>query len=76
MILDEVLSALDSESREKVLKILEDMKNDHTIIIIERKKDVLVKSDNIIFLNEGDVIASGTHQELLKNRHYKKILEN
>ena len=76
MILDEVQSALDSESREKVLKILEDMKNDHTIIIIERKKDVLVKSDNIIFLNEGDVIASGTHQELLKNRHYKKILEN
>ena len=72
MILDEVLSALDSESREKVLKILEDMKNDHTIIIIERKKDVLVKSDNIVFLNEGEVISTGTHQELLKNRHYKK----
>ena len=76
MIFDEVLSALTVESRERVLKILEEMKQDHTIIIIDRKKDILTKSDHIILLEEGKVVEEGMHQELLHHRPYKKVIEN
>ena len=76
MIFDEVLSALTVESRERVLKILEEIKQDHTIIIIDRKKDILTKSDHIILLEEGKVEEEGTHQDLLHHRSYKKVIEN
>ena len=76
MIFDEVLSALTVESREKVLTILEEIKQDHTIIIIDRKKDILTKSDHIILLDEGHVENEGTHQDLLRHRPYKKVIEN
>ena len=76
MIFDEVLSALSIESREKVLSILEEIKQDHTIIIIDRKKDILSKSDHIVLLEEGKVEVEGNHKDLLHNRHYRKVIEN
>ena len=63
----EVLSALSVESREKVLNILEEIKQDHTLIIIDRKKDILSKSDHIVLLNEGEVEIEGEHKTLLHN---------
>ena len=76
MIFDEVLSALSIESREKVLSILEEIKQDHTIIIIDRKKDILSKSDHIVLLEEGKVEVEGNHKDLLHNRRYRKVIEN
>ena len=76
MIFDEVLSAFTIESREKVLNILEEIKQDHTIIIIDRKKDILTKSDHIVLLEEGKVEVEGNHKDLLHNRHYRKVIEN
>lgn len=75
MIFDEILYSLDNESRNKVFEVLDEIKNEHTIIIIDKKIDVLKKSDNIILLNDGCIISSGIHDQLLNNKLYKQIIE-
>ena len=76
MIFDEVLCSLNNESRTKVLKILEDIKENHTIIIIDRNLEVLQNADNIIFIDSGNVISTGKHLELVENKLYKSIVES
>lgn len=76
MIFDEVLCSLNNENRLKVLNILEKIKQDHTIIIIDKKIDVLSKSDNIILLENGEVFSTGNHFELLQTDLYNQIIEN
>lgn len=76
MIFDEVLCSLNNESRTKVLKILEEIKENHTIIIIDRNLEVLQNADNIIFIDSGNIISTGKHLELLKNKLYKSIVES
>jgi ATP-binding cassette subfamily B protein len=71
LILDEATSALDSES-ELVIKDLVDelSKQGKTIIIIAHKLQSIVKADKIIALKKGEVVETGTHQELLKAEGY------
>lgn len=76
MVFDEILSSLNSESRAKVLEILETIKLDHTIIIIDKKKDILSKSDYVVFIEDGKITLEGSHKDLLHNRSYKKAIEN
>ena len=76
MIFDEVLCSLNNESRTKVLKILEEIKENHTIIIIDRNLEVLQNADNIIFIDSGNIISTGKHLELLENKLYKSIVES
>ena len=75
MIFDEILSSLSKESREVVLEKLNIIKEKHTIIIIDRKEDVLQMSDNIVLLDEGEVVQEGTYEELSTNKEFKKIIE-
>lgn len=76
MIFDEVLCSLNNESRTKVLKILEEIKENHTIIIIDRNLEVLQNADNIVFIDSGNIISTGKHLDLLENKLYKSIVES
>lgn len=76
MIFDEIISSLNSESREKVLNILEERKKNHTIIIIDNNIDILNKSDNIVFIDNSEVVSTGVHNDLLENKLYKKVIES
>ncbi len=70
LIFDEVTSSLDSVLVEKIKGIFEDLKKDHTIIIITHKRDVMSMADKIIVLNKGRIVGQGTHEELMKNNKY------
>lgn len=70
LIFDEVTSSLDTILVEKMKEIFEDLKQDHTIIIITHKKDVMQIADNIIVLNKGEIVGIGTHDELMKNNPF------
>ena len=70
LIFDEVTSSLDTLLVEKIKDIFENLKLDHTIIIITHKKDVMKIADKIIVLNKGKVVGQGTHKELMKNNEY------
>jgi ATP-binding cassette subfamily B protein len=71
LILDEATSALDSESELVIKKLVEDLsKQGKTIIIIAHKLQSIKNADKIIALKKGEIIESGTHQELLENKNY------
>ena len=70
LIFDEVTSSLDTLLVEKIKSIFENLKLDHTIIIITHKKDVMKIADKIIVLNKGKIVGQGSHKELMKDNKY------
>ena len=70
LIFDEVTSSLDPLLVEKIKDIFENLKLDHTIIIITHKKDVMKIADKIIVLNKGKIVGKGSHEELMKDNEY------
>ena len=75
MIFDGVLFELNKNSYLKVLDILEQIKNDHTIIIMDKELEIISKSDYIILLDNGMVVDKGTHEELINNSLYRQIIQ-
>lgn len=55
LILDEATSSLDKEKVEKFSKILEKLKENHTIIVITHKKEIIDIADETIVINKGKV---------------------
>jgi len=70
LIFDEVTSSLDTLLVEKIKEIFENLKLDHTIILITHKKDVMKIADKIIVLNKGMIVGQGNHKELMKSNEY------
>jgi ABC-type multidrug transport system fused ATPase/permease subunit len=76
IILDEATSALDNESQEKIVDVINDLKKDHTIIIVAHRLSTIVGVDKIIVLDDGIVICEGTHRQLMKKcKIYKDLYE-
>lgn len=76
LIFDEVTSSLDTGLVEEIKNIFQDLKKDHTILIITHKKDVMKIADQIVVLNNGNIVGIGTHQELMKNNKYYIEIQN
>lgn len=70
LIFDEVTSSLDPILVEKMKDIFNDLKQDHTVIIITHKKDVMRIADKIVVLNKGKIVGQGSHEELMKDNLY------
>ena len=71
LILDEATSALDSESEALVQEALERIMQDRTVFVIAHRLATVRRADRILVLEKGQVIESGSHQELLdKNGVY------
>ena len=79
LILDEATSALDSKNEKDLQDAIEKitkLKNITTIIIAHRLSTVK-NADVIMFMNKGQIIETGTHEELLeKNGEYLKLVRN
>ncbi|ACK71893.1 ABC transporter related [Gloeothece citriformis PCC 7424] len=65
LILDEATSALDSKSEALVQEALERVMQNRTVFIIAHRLSTVRKADRILVLEQGQVIESGTHPELL-----------
>ena len=77
ILFDEATSALDNETQEKIQHAIENMKNEYTILIIAHRLSTIIHADRILYLEDGKIIAQGTHHELLKNcPSYQKLYES
>ena len=76
MVFDDSLSAVDAETDAKIRKGLMEKGKDSTVIIISHRITTLMAADNILVLDKGRLVESGTHDELIKNAGiYRKIYD-
>lgn len=76
IIMDDALSAVDTNTEQKILGFLEHNLKNKTAIIITHRIYSLLDFDKIIVLDEGTVVEQGTHEELLdKNGFYAELYE-
>ena len=69
LILDEATSALDSESEALVQEALERLMQNRTVFIIAHRLSTVRRCDRILVLEQGQIVESGTHEELLGLEH-------
>jgi subfamily B ATP-binding cassette protein MsbA len=74
ILLDEATSSLDSVSEEKIKQALEDLTKNRTTLIISHKLSTIMTCDKIYVIKNGEIVADGTHLELIKNSIYYKNL--
>jgi subfamily B ATP-binding cassette protein MsbA len=67
LILDEATSALDTESEQMVQKALDNLVVNRTTFVIAHRLSTVMHADRIVVLENGRVIESGTHDDLLTN---------
>lgn len=75
MILDDSLSAVDTETEENILEGLEKI-TEQTLILISQRISTVKEADHIIVLDEGRIVQRGKHEELLGEEGlYKRIYD-
>jgi subfamily B ATP-binding cassette protein MsbA len=77
LILDEATSSIDSNSEELIQNATEKITQNKTSIIIAHRLSTILNSDRIFVMNQGLLVESGTHKELIlkKNGYYRDLYE-
>ena len=76
ILLDEATSSLDSDTEEKIQKALDKLTVNKTTIVIAHRLSTILNSDNIYVVDNGKIIDSGKHDELLdKSKIYKNYYQ-
>lgn len=74
LLLDEATSALDSETEQLVQQALERLMEGRTTLIIAHRLSTIQNADEILVMDNGQIIESGTHPQLLKRKgHYYRM---
>lgn len=77
VILDEATSALDNQSEAIVQKAIDNLMKDKTVFVIAHRLSTIQNADRILVINEGELVETGTHKELMsiENGQYKKLYD-
>ncbi|WP_424494727.1 ABC transporter ATP-binding protein [Salinimicrobium sp. GXAS 041] len=74
LLFDDCLSAVDTETEEEILNNLHKISQDKTTIIVSHRISSAKNADKIIILEDGAIVQSGTHQDLVNHDGYYKEL--
>jgi ATP-binding cassette, subfamily B, bacterial len=78
LVLDDATSALDAVTERNVLNNIRALKKqDHatTVLVIASKLSTILLADKVLYLSEGKIVATGTHQALVKNNaQYRELM--
>lgn len=67
LLLDEATSALDTQSEHQVQQALQELMKNRTTVIIAHRLSTILHADRIAVLDQGQLVASGTHTELMQS---------
>ena len=77
LILDDCLSAVDTETEKQILSNINKITAGKTTIIVSHRVSSAKNADHIIVLNDGVIIEQGSHEELISNEgYYKELYKN
>ena len=72
LLLDDCLSAVDTETEKRILGNLQNLMKNLTTIIVSHRISCAKNADNILVMERGEIVQQGTHDELIKiNGYYK-----
>jgi ABC-type multidrug transport system fused ATPase/permease subunit len=76
LLLDDSVSAVDAQTEFLMRKALDEVMKDRTSITVTQRLRTLMESDMVIILDKGHLVASGTHEQLLReSEHYRRVFE-
>ena len=77
LLLDEATASLDSESETKIQNALTLLSQNRTTVIVAHRLSTIKNADQIIFLDNGEITGSGTHDYLMNTHEkYRKFVSN
>ena len=76
ILLDEATSSLDSETETKIQDALKILTKDRTTVVIAHRLSTILNSNKIYVIDSGNVVAEGSHEELMKNSPIYKNFYN
>jgi len=76
LLLDDATSAIDPETEHEIQQALQGATQDRTTIVVSGRISTLRRADRIIVLQKGQVIAEGTHAQLMRQTgYYRRLVE-
>ena len=76
ILLDEATSSLDAETEDKIQRAINYLTKDRTTIVIAHRLSTILNSNKIYVIDQGNVVAEGNHEELIKNSSIYKNFYN
>lgn len=76
ILFDEATSALDNETQSKIQEAINNLRGEYTILIVAHRLSTIIDSDRIFVVEDGKIVDSGSHRELLKKSEIYKSLYN
>lgn len=73
LLFDEVTSALDADTTKQIVKVLKELKKDHTVLVITHKPEIMRQMDELLVIDNGKLVGRGTHKNLLHNKFYQTL---
>ena len=76
LVMDEATSALDNTTEKQIIKAIEQLRGDRTIITIAHRLTTVMNCDVIYYMRDGKIESEGTYEELiLKNEQFRNLAE-
>lgn len=76
LILDDSVSAVDTKTEKRILENLRNTRQGRTTILIAHRISTIEKMDKILFIDDGHLIAAGTHEDLYEScKEYQKMVD-